>query len=248
MGMAPKQEREFEALPLKLAYAFLGTNGLAAEVDAIRKSPDRLGSYTTSLRRAKIVALLRQKNLLDKFIKTSWQFALMPAGKKRLDRYDRIYAKFKKSGDAEVDSPDASTEEESEASTKFALEEQLRDYLAENLGKLEPGLSLWPVENGDAVEFPVDEQVHSRRIDILAKDHGGLPVVIELKVSRGHERTVGQALYYRARVKHLFHVQRVRIFIVAAEISPELRAAASEVADVLLFEYSLAVNVTAIAN
>ncbi len=248
METAPKQEPEFEALPLKLAYAFLATNGLAADVDEIRKSHDRLGSYTTSLRRAKIVALLRQKNLLDKFISTSWQFALTPAGKKKLNRYDRIYAKYKKGIDAGVYSADATSEDETEAGTKFALEEQLRDYLAENLGKLEPGLSLWPVENGDAVEFQVDEQGPSRRIDILAKDHGGLPVVIELKVSRGHERTVGQALYYRARVKHLFHVQRVRIFIVAAEISPELRAAASEVADVLLFEYSLAVNVTAIAT
>ena len=97
------------------------------------------------------------------------------------------------------------------------------------------------------MEFQVDEQGPSRRIDILGKDREGLPVVIELKVSRGHERTVGQALYYRARVKRLFHAQRVRIFIVAAEISPELRAAASEVLDLLLFEYSLAVKVTAIA-
>jgi hypothetical protein len=231
-----------------LAYAFLATNGLATGVDEVRQSHDRLGSYTTSLRRAKIVALLRQKNLLDKFIKTSWQFALTPAGKKKLDRYDRIYAKFRKSGDAEVGSADAATEEDSEASTKFALEEQLRDYLAENLGILEAGLSLWPVEDGDAVEFQVDDQGPSRRIDILARDKSGSPVVIELKVSRGHERTVGQALYYRARVKHLFHVQRVRIFIVAAEISPVLRAAASEVPDVLLFEYSLAVKVTAIAT
>lgn len=245
MGIPPKQEREFEALPLKLAYAFLATNSLAAEVDEIRTSPDRLGSYTTSLRRAKIIVLLRQRNLLDKFIKTSWQFALTSMGKKKLNRYDRIYAKYNQAGDTSMSS-DASAEDETEAGTEFALEEQLRDYLAENLGILEPGLALWPVENGDAVEFQIDEQGPTRRIDILAKDHGGLPVVIELKVSRGHEKTVGQALYYRARIKNLFHVQRVRIFIVAAEISPELRAAASEVSDVLLFEYSLAVKVTAI--
>jgi hypothetical protein len=247
MGTPPKQEREFEALPLKLAYTFLATNGLAAEVDEIRKSPDRLGSYTTSLRRAKIVALLRQRNLLDKFIKTSWQFALTPMGKKKLNRYDRIYTKYNNAGDTGMNSASATAEDEAEAGTEFALEEQLRDYLAENLGILETGLALWPVENGDAVEFQVDEQGPSRRIDILAKDRGGLPVVIELKVSRGHEKTVGQALYYRARIKNIFHVQRVRIFIVAAEISPELRAAASEVPDVLLFEYSLAVKVTAIA-
>jgi hypothetical protein len=69
-------------------------------------------------------------------------------------------------------------------------------------------------------------------------------VVIELKVSRGHEKTVGQALYYRARIRQRFGARKVRIFIVAAEITPELRAAASEVPDVQLFEYTLAVKVT----
>ena len=141
---------------------------------------------------------------------------------------------------------DDATEDEVEAGTKFALEEHLRDYLAENLGILETGLSLWPVENGDAVEFPVDEQGPSRKIDILAKDRGGLPVVIELKVSKGHEKTIGQVLYYRAKIKQRFHAEPVRIFIVAAEISPELHTAASEVPDVLLFKYSLAMKVTAV--
>lgn len=150
-------------------------------------------------------------------------------------------------------STDATTEDETEdeaeeAGTKFALEEQLRDYLAENLGILEQGLSLWPLEQGDAVEFPVDEQGPSRRIDILAQDRDQVPVIIELKVSRGHEKTVGQALYYRAKIKQRFAAKVVKIFIVAAEISPELRAAASEVSDLFLFEYSLAVKVTAITT
>jgi hypothetical protein len=154
--------------------------------------------------------LLRRKDLLDKFIETTWHFALTPAGKRKLNRYDQIYSRYEKSGGS-VSSPNAPTEDESEAGTKFALEEQLRDYLAENLGILEPSLSLWPVENGDAVEFQVDEQGPTRRIDILAKDHDGLPVVIELKVSRGHEKTIGQALYYRARIKRRFGTERVRI-------------------------------------
>jgi hypothetical protein len=191
--------------------------------------------------------LLRRKDLLDRFIETNWQFVLTPEGKKKLNHYDQVYSKYEASGVGGTHNGNATTtEDETEAGTKFALEEQLRDYLAENLGILEPGLSLWPVEDGDAVEFQVDEQGPSRRIDILAKDRGGLPVVIELKVSRGHEKTVGQALYYRARIKQRFGAERVRIFVVAAEISRELRAAASEVSDVLLFEYSLAVKVTAI--
>ncbi len=241
------QEPEFENLPLRLAWPFLEANGLATDAAEIRTSPERLGSYTTTLRHAKLVALLRRKDLLDRFIETNWQFALTPEGKKKLNHYDQVYSKYEASGLGGTHNGDAiTTEDETEAGTKFALEEQLRDYLAENLGILEPGLSLWPVEDGDAVEFQVDEQGPSRRIDILAKDRGGLPVVIELKVSRGHEKTVGQALYYRARIKQRFGAERVRIFIVAAEISRELRAAASEVSDVLLFEYSLAVKVTAV--
>ena len=82
-----------------------------------------------------------------------------------------------------------------------------------------------------------------RRVDILAKDKAGLPVVIELKVSRGHERTIGQALYYRAKIKEMFKVESVRIFIVALELSSELRVAAKEVPDVSLFEYSLSMTI-----
>jgi hypothetical protein len=241
----PTQEPKL-SLPLKLAYAFLEANNLATEGAEIRTSRERLGSYTSTLKKAKIVGLLHEKGLLDKFIETNWPLALEPAGKKKLARYDRIYSTYKTSGPTSTDATtEGETEDEAEeAGTKFALEEQLRDYLAENLGILEPGLSLWPVvDDGDAVEFAVDEQGPSRRIDILAKDRGGLPVIIELKVSRGHEKTVGQALYYRAKIKQRFGAQSVKIFIVAAEISPELRAAASEVSDVLLFEYSLAVTV-----
>jgi hypothetical protein len=237
---------EFESLPLRLAWGFLEANGLATEATEIRKSPEHLGSYTTSLKRAKIVSLLRRKDLLQIFIETNWRFALTAEGKKKLSWYDQIYSRYETSGAAAAPSTNAAADDETEAGTEFALEEQLRDYLAANLGILEPGLSLWPVENGDAVEFQVDDQGPSRRIDILAKDRAGLPVVIELKVSRGHEKTVGQALYYRARIKHRFGAKRVRIFIVAAEISPELRDAASEVSDVFLFAYSLAVKVTPI--
>jgi Endonuclease NucS len=248
METALKQEPDFELLPVRLAYSFLTANGLETEATEIRKSPERLGSYTTSLRRAKIVALLRKKDLLKQFIETTWPVGLTPSGKKRLNRYDQIYSRYKNAGESLSQPNNPTTENETKAGSEFILEEQLRDYLAENLGILEPGLLLWPVENGDAVEFPVDEQGRSRMIDILAKDQGGVPVVIELKVSRGHEKTVGQALYYRARIKKRFGVKRARIFIVASEISKELRDAASEVSDVLLFEYSLAVKVSQISS
>ena len=246
-GMPTAPDTEFEKLPLKLAYPFLNGNGLATHAIEIRKSRDKVGAFTSSLRSAKIIALLRHEGLLDKFTEAHWRFALTPAGKKKLAWYDRLYSRWLDGRQGDFGDEDKNGGD-NERQTEFALEEQLRDYLSRNLGILEHGLSLWPVEDGDAVEFQVDEQGRSRRIDILAKDQHGLPVVIEVKVSRGHERTVGQALYYRAKIKERFKSDRVKIFIVAAEISPELRAAASEVSDVVLFEYSLAVKVAKITS
>lgn len=123
--------------------------------------------------------------------------------------------------------------------TAFAYEEHLRDYLAKHLHILESGMTLWSGSEMESVEFSIE----GRRIDILAKDNQNVPVVVELKVSRGHEKTIGQCLYYRAKIKELMKVDRVRIFIVAEEISPELKLAAKEVSDVTLFEYSLSMTV-----
>ncbi len=245
--MATVTAQEQKTLPMGLAYAFLKANGFANEATEIKASHDQIGNWRVSVRAAKILALLRRENLPDKFIEMNWPFALSPAGRKKLKWYDQLYSKYETSGATAVPSDNATTENETEAGTQFALEAHLRDYLAENLGILESGLSQWPVEDGDAVEFQVDDRGPGHRIDILAKDHGGLPVIIELKVSKGYEKTVGQILYYRSKIKHRFNAERVRVFVVAEEISQELRAAASEVSDVFLFEYSLEAKVTAIA-
>lgn len=143
------------------------------------------------------------------------------------------------SPEVQHDAPTEPTDEIDDApveGTVFAYESHLRDFLAKHLELLEPGLVPW---GADAVEYALG----SRRIDILAKDRGGIPVIIELKVSRGHERVVGQALYYRARLKQVLAVPGARIMIVAGEVTPELRLAVSEIADVALFEYSLSMSV-----
>lgn len=232
------EERTFQRLPLKLAYSFFQSNGLAKQGTAIRDSKEKLGSYDSSLKGAMVLTELTRNRLLDRFIAEHWPHGATPEGQKELKRLNKIYERYQKSIGAAAEE---STIEEDEPAqgTAFAYEEHLRDYLAQHLELLEKGLKPWRVGDEDAVEFPVD----GRRVDILAKDKAGLPVVIELKVSRGHERTIGQALYYRAKIKEMFKVERVRIFIVALELSPELRAAAKEVPDVLLFEYSLSMTI-----
>jgi hypothetical protein len=128
--------------------------------------------------------------------------------------------------------------------TEFAYEAHLRDYLARNLGLLESGMTLWNGSEGSSIEF----QIGGRRVDIFAKDKDGVPVVIELKLSKGHERTIGQALYYRAKLKQLLSVSKVRIILVAAEMTDELRLAASEVQDVDLFQYALTMQLDRVKN
>jgi endonuclease len=82
--------------------------------------------------------------------------------------------------------------EEEPGSAQFAYESDLRNYLSKNLHILEPGLRLYEDEGITGIEFPVG----GRFIDILARDARGGYVVIELKVSRGYDRVVGQLLRY----------------------------------------------------
>ena len=123
------------------------------------------------------------------------------------------------------------------------IEAQLRDYLAKNLSKLEPGLRYW-VDTPPSVEFTIG----GKRIDILAKDRAGCPVVIELKRGRAYDRVIGQALMYQSLVSNDLGLDRVRVIIVANVIEDELRLAASRQADVKLFEYELSMQLSEVAR
>ena len=121
---------------------------------------------------------------------------------------------------------------------EFAYESDLRDFLAKNLSVIEPGLQLYEQEGIAGVEFPTG----NRFIDILAVDDKKRLVVIELKVSRGYDRTVGQLLGYMARIKKNHSDQAVRGIIAARKISDDLRLACSQVSSVSLYEYELSVT------
>jgi hypothetical protein len=132
------------------------------------------------------------------------------------------------------------TVEPSSAGGEFAYEADLRNYLAKNLSKLEPGLRVYEEEGITGIEFPVG----GRFIDILATDANAGLVVIELKVSRGYDRVVGQLMRYVAWIKKNLaeSSQSVRGVIVAREISEDLLLACSMVPGVELFEYELSLS------
>lgn len=108
--------------PLTYAYQFLTDKGFQDLVDDIRKSQETYKSYTSGLRRAKIVNLLNENNLLDEFIKQYWEFGLSQKGINKIKRLNRLYDSF--ISDAEDGEED---EEETVEGSSFAYEEDLKN-------------------------------------------------------------------------------------------------------------------------
>ena len=131
-------------------------------------------------------------------------------------------------------------DDELQGPTEFAYEADLKNYLAKNLSVIEAGLKLYEDEEIKGIEFPVG----GRFIDILAVDSNGKLVVIELKVSKGYDRVVGQLMRYMAWIQknQAESGQQVRGIIVAREISEDLKLACSLLPDVHQFEYELSLT------
>ena len=141
------------------------------------------------------------------------------------------YLDAEEPGDLELDEPTPS---------EFAYEADLKNFLAENLHLIEEGLDLYEEEGIGGLEFPVG----GRRIDILAVSKENDLVVIELKVSRGYDRVVGQLLRYVGWVSENLaeEDQAVRGAIVARSISDDLLLACRSLPQVQLLEYELLVQ------
>jgi hypothetical protein len=174
-------------------------------------------------------------------------FFQVDSGRFRL--YDRLNdpAPIRSTPTADDVASSATVGEDFTGSSEFAYEHDLRDYLAKNLHLIEPGLRLYRDEDGiTGLEFPAG----GRFIDILAVDSTAGYVVIELKVSKGYDRVVGQLLRYIGWIEqhHAEPNQSVRGVIVAKEVSSDLRLACRRIQGVRLFEYKLSVALTAVAN
>ena len=225
------------------AYNFLSQNCLAQESEEIKNSSDKFKSYTTTLRRAKLIALVSEKKLLDAFCKSVWPSGLTDKGKSRIRFFENLVERFNadQEGTTGEDEEDEIITEENE----FAYENDLRNYLVRNLSIIEKGLKIYETQDGTTgAEFFIPGT--SRRIDILATDNNRNFVVIELKVSRGYEKVVGQTLYYQSMVKTHFKQDKVRAIIIAREITPELKAATHFLPDFELFEYELSLTLNKI--
>ena len=158
-----------------------------------------------------------------------WNQELDPAPKYKSD--------FEAFVSTEGDHPQGESESpDQESGSEFAYENDLRNFLLKNLEVIEPGLSLYEEEGITGVEYPVGR----RFIDILATDEKNNLVVIELKVSRGYDRVIGQIMRYMTWIEdNLASSEGVRGIIVANEITDDLRMAAKRISDVQLVEYEI---------
>ena len=73
------------------AYNFLSQNGLVQESDEIKNSSDKFKSYTSTLRRAKIIVLVKDKKLLDAFCNSVWPSGLTDKGKSRIRFFENLW-------------------------------------------------------------------------------------------------------------------------------------------------------------
>ena len=238
-------ENQKKAMPLIAAYQFGKERGLQAEIDEIRDMDIEWDlSYSSSLRRGYVFELFEKHGIFDEFTKKHWTFGLTSAGEKKRLFYAKIKKRYEDFLAGQVPAEDEETEEESLEGQAFAAESDLRDFLADHLSCIEPGLTLYNSGDKKGVEFAIDNGF----IDLLAKDSKGQFVVIELKVGKGRNKTVGQLLYYMGWVDSNLAKEPCRGMIIAKEIPDDLMLAITRVPGISAFRNHLAVTVEAILS
>lgn len=232
---------EHKQFRIKDAYAFGAERGLEKEINAIREMIIEWDSYTSSLRKGYLVELFEKRGIFDDFRADYWPIGKTPWGERERRRVLAIKARYEAflAGQA----PELSSEEEAEEEAQevfFPLESHLRDFIAANIGTIKPhglALRLYVDSSGrNGVEYPTGVGP----IDVLAEDSNGNLVVFELKLSKGPDRAVGQALRYMGWIsKHLASGKKVSGVIVAHEIDEKLKYAISAVGNITVFEYKV---------
>ncbi len=111
----------------------------------------------------------------------------------------------------------------------FRYEKDLQSALISSISQIEPGLAL--AENGREYAVP------SGRIDALAADSDGKPVVLELKAVTAKREFLGQIAAYMADIQDETG-ERPRGILIAPDFDGRLVSAARMVAGLKLLRYS----------
>jgi hypothetical protein len=232
-------EDQPETLSLNAAAKFGAAHGIEREVaDIRRKKIEWERSATTSVKRGYIISLFEERGLFDAFKSEYWRLGNTGSGeskRRRYLRYKEEYEAWLEGPGLETAPVDEDKEPEQEESLEFALEAHLRDFLADNLELIEPGLRLHETAGRKAIEFPVDRGF----IDLLAIDRNEKFVVLELKLSQGRNKALGQLAYYMAWVDNHLKKGPCRGFIIGSDIDEQLSVAVSRVPGVSLAKYRM---------
>lgn len=231
-------------LSLRAAYQFGAEQGLEPEITEIRNMDIEWDlSYTSTLSRGYIVDLFQRRGPLREFIESSWPEGATRQGEAQIRHYLNVKTRYERFLAEDDGEPQGEEYDNDLSEQAFAAESDLRDFLAGNLDCIESGLRLYEGKEHSGIEFPLDPG----RIDILAVDTHGKYVVIELKLSRGRNKTLGQLLYYMGWVDTNLGNGPCRGIIVAREIGDDLRIAAQRVPGISLYRYDLKVSVEKLA-
>jgi biotin operon repressor len=114
----------------------------------------------------------------------------------------------------------------------LSLERDVQKHLTSELSQLEQGLTIESDRTG--TEVPVD----SGRIDILAEDSNGEPVIIEIKTGEAKRDVLGQTKAYMADIIERSSEDATGI-IVAEDFSKKLTKAVSIERSVELYTYRI---------
>lgn len=228
--------------PVLDAYNFAEDHGFSEETDRIRlySFPDGYPNFRmTSVRRSHMIELFKKHNLLEEFFSRYWKEGFEESGQKEMREYERRRIKYENllnQGDSEIFDED----EDDTYSNTFAYESDLQNFLAKNLGIIEEGLTLYKDNRGNGIEYPID----GGRIDLLAKDRDGRFVVIELKLSKGRNKAIGQLLYYMGSIDDtISNGKRCRGILIARELQNDVLTAVKRTEGIELFQYKLQVTV-----
>ena len=235
-----------KALSLIAAYEFATAHGLTQQGTEIRNMAIDGFKNQSSVRRGYVVHLLESHGLLEEFKSKHWAFGKTREGEGKRRWYLKLRDKHQRllAGPDSQDGSGTDTEEEIEDEQGFPFESDLRDFLAHNLTLIEPGLRLYEAEGQAGVEFPIE----GGQIDILAVDRNAKFVVIELKLSRGRSKTIGQLLYYMGWVDANLKEAPCRGMIIAREITDDLVMATKRVPGVSLYRYNISMSVQAVLS
>ena len=233
---------------MRPAYEFASANGLAAEAAKIRAIPSLAGfRYNTGVRRAHMIDLLTGQGILENFIDDCWPEGRTDAGRAKMslysnrrEAYDALEGEAAEIDDDENDYESPESDSDNDSNSAFAYERDLQNFLAKNLDLLEQGLKLYSDDRGSGLEYPID----GGRIDLLAKAQDGRLVVIELKLSKGRSKAIGQLLYYMGWIdENLAQASPCRGILIAKEIGEDVVTAVKRTEGVELFRYRLQVAV-----